>query len=52
MMDLMAYFLFLKYAPFKGIPKDAYCYKYQPHWSGWDNLPFMKSSISKASQIH
>lgn len=40
-------FFIFKYAPFKGIPKNAYCYKYQPHWSGWDNLPFVKRVYRK-----
>lgn len=40
-------FFIFKYAPYKGIPSDANIYNYEPHWSGWSRMPFLKRVYRK-----
>lgn len=36
-----------KYAPYKGISSHSYCYRYQPQWSGWESMSFLKRVYRK-----
>lgn len=44
-------FFIYKYAPFKGIPSNAYVYNYEPHWSGWERMPFLRRCYRKCLRM-
>ena len=44
-------FFIFKYAPFKGIPQTANVYNYEPHWSGWGNVPFLSRAYHKVLRV-
>lgn len=40
-----------KYIPFKSIPSNAFAYNYEPHWSGWERIPFIKRAYRKVLRL-